>query len=99
MGWDTATTWHRLSGGGWQHKVHAGCRVERSEASDPSSPGPTSDGSTRVFFFRDPGLAPGDALSVGVVADAEPPESALEVRSVTPWSVRHAHHHTEVVAR
>lgn len=99
MGWDTVTCWRREDGGGWLRTVVGGVRVEESASSEASAVGPAPSGETKVFFFGPVALAPGDALIVGASREDDPPAEALEVRRVDPWSVRHAHHHTEVTAR
>ena len=99
MGWDTVTCWHRDGAGGWRRTVVSGVRVECSLSAEPSAVGPVPGGETKCYFFSFPDVEPGDALMVGAHGDAEPPEGALEVRRVDPYSVRHLHHHTEVTAQ
>lgn len=99
MGWDTVTFWRREADGGWRRTVVTGARVEAAQSSEASAVGPVPGGETKVFLFAPVGIAPGDAMVVGASREDEPPAEALEVRRVDPWSVRHAHHHTEVTAR
>ena len=98
MGWETVTVWSRTPAG-WARSVWSNVRVEVSRSIEPGGVGPVSDGTTRAFFFSPTAIKPGDCMMVGVHREAEPPEEALEVRTVDPYSLRSAHHHTEVKAR
>ena len=96
MGWDTVTVWKQQGGGSWERVVATGVRVEGSSASTEAAVGPSSSSGMKVYFFRDPGVRPGDYIAAGAVDGAEPPEGARIVQKVAPWTLRHSYHHTEV---
>lgn len=95
MGWDTVTVW-RADAAAWSRVVATGVRVENSRQSSEASVGPTAAGELKVYFFRDPGIRPGDYVAVGAVDGEEPPSGARVVTKVAPWTLRHRYHHTEV---
>lgn len=95
MAWDTVTIWKR-SGASWARVVVTGVRVEDSASSAEAAVGPSSSSGMKVYFFRDPGVRPGDYIAVGSVAGSEPADAARLVKRVSPWTMRNRHHHTEV---
>lgn len=95
IAWDTVTTWRR-DGSSWARSVFTGVRVEEAAGASQGAVGPSGASSLKVWFFRDPGLRPGDYVAVGAVDGAEPPDGARLVESVAPWTSRYSHHHTEV---
>lgn len=95
---DTVTIWHR-SGAAWRRSVVSGVRAEWSHGSSAAQIGPEPSRELRVYFFSDPGVSDGDWLAVGPSGGAEPPDDALRVCKVAPWSLRYRFHHVEVTCR
>lgn len=96
MGWDTVTAWRSRGDGTWSRLVSTGVRVEDASQSSEAAVGPSASSGMKVYFFRDPGIRPGDYVSPGAVDGAEPPNGARVVTKVAPWTLRHRYHHTEV---
>lgn len=95
---DTVTIWHR-SGSSWRRSVVTGVRTEHSHGTSAAQVGPEPSRELKVYFFRNPGVSEGDWMATGAVSGAEPPDDALRVCRIAPWTLNYRFHHVEVTCR
>lgn len=94
---DSCTVWHKTDKG-YIRSVFVNCRLEYALASEVAAVGANPDTTLKAWFFCEPALNPGDYIAPGAVDEEEPPEEAIRIRKVQPWTLLGREHHWEVEA-